>query len=132
VFNEVARVLRHGGRYVLQVANPFFVGLFETDWDGGDALRSPGYPVHLPYVNGAEIPDQVWNFADGEEKMVRTPGPRTFRHTLSGVLNPLAELGFHLAYILEEPSQDFSAPPGSWDHFTNTVVPWFTLWLEYR
>jgi SAM-dependent methyltransferase len=125
VFRQVARVLKPGGRYLLQLANPWFVGLFETDWDG------KGYPVRLPYENGAEISDQVWNFADGAGNAVRTPGPRTFRHTLSGVLNPLAQLGFTLTYILEEPSGDTGAEPGSWEHFTNTVVPWFTLWFDY-
>ena len=125
VFTEVARVLKPGGRYVLQVANPFFIGLFETDWDGN------GYPVSLPYVNGAEILGQVWEFEDGEGRSQRMPGPRTFRHTLSGVINPLVDLGFNLLAVLEEPSQDFDAPPGSWDHFTNTVVPWFTLWFAF-
>jgi SAM-dependent methyltransferase len=125
VFDGAARLLRRGGRYVLQLANPWFVGLFETDWDGR------GYPVALPYENGAEIPDQVWDFADGQGEMVRLPGPRTFRHTLSGVLNPLAQRGFVLEHILEEPSGAMEAEPGTWEHFTNTVVPWFTLWFRY-
>lgn len=124
VFSEVKRVLRKGGRYVLQVANPFVIGLFETDWDG------KGYPVNLPYVNGAEILDPVWEFTDEQGALVRTSGPRTFRYTLSGVLNPLAGLGFVFEHILEEPSGDLSALPGTWDHFTNVAVPWFTLWFS--
>lgn len=124
VFAGVARVLKPGGVYVLQLANPFTLGLFETDWDG------KGYPLRLPYENGAEITGTVWEFADEQEVIIRMEGPRTFRHTLAGVLNPLAELGFHLAHVVEETSRDQSAAPGTWDHFTNTAVPWFTLWFS--
>ena len=121
VFREVARVLKSGGRYVLQLANPFTLGLFETDWDG------QGYPVHLAYQNGVEIPNLQWQFDDQQGNIVHTPGPLTFRHTLSGVFNTLAGLGFHLTQILEEVSGDSEAQPGTWEHYTNTIPPWFTL-----
>lgn len=125
VFREVARVLKPGGSYVLQLANPFTLGLFETDWDG------KGYPVHLAYENGTEIPDPVWEFQDEQGNNVRTNGPRTFRHTLSGVFNALAGMGFHLEKMVEEVSGDREAQPGTWEHYTNTIPPWFTLLFVY-
>jgi SAM-dependent methyltransferase len=125
VFRQVSRVIKPGGSYVLQLANPFTLGLFETDWDG------KGYPIHLSYENSAEIPNPVWEFDDGQGNNIRTDGPRTFRHTLSGVFNALAGLGFRLERMVEEVSGDRDAAPGSWEHYTNTIPPWFTILFVY-
>jgi len=49
VFDEVARVLRPGGKYRVSYSNPYYQGVLETDWTGG------GYPIRLPCVDGAEV-----------------------------------------------------------------------------
>ncbi len=56
VFQQVACVLRAGGIYYFNCANPFFIGLSERDWKG------EGYMLKYPYLDGAEITyeDQEW------------------------------------------------------------------------
>ena len=49
VFQGVARVLRPGGFYDFNCANPFVAGLTADAWDG------TGYALTRPYVEGAEI-----------------------------------------------------------------------------
>lgn len=126
VFAGVARVLSPGGIYVLELGNPFTLGLFEQDWDGR------GYPLHLAYLNGAEIPGPTWTFEDERGMEIKMPGPRTFRHTLSGVLNPLREHGLRLEWIAEEAGseEDLAAGPATWDHYKSIAPPWMTLWFR--
>jgi SAM-dependent methyltransferase len=126
VFQEVARVLKTGGSYLLQLHNPYFVGLVENDWNGS------GYELRLPYVNGAEMKEPLWEFEDEHGQLVRLRGPRTFRHTLSTVMNELIRLGFILLDLQEEVNADEAAVPGSWDHFTRIAPPWLTIELIFR
>jgi ubiquinone/menaquinone biosynthesis C-methylase UbiE len=121
VFGEVARVIRRGGTYCVQVANPYIAGVGESDFDGD------GYVVKLPYVQGAliETTDAAW-VAGG-----RAIEPaREYRQTLEAVLNGLVASGFRITHLDEgeHTDPDPNAPPGSWDHFNAIVPPWLTFW----
>lgn len=129
VFNEVARVLRHGGLYHLEIANPFITGLGEEDWDGR------GYPLRQPYIDGEELifDDPHWDVeaADGTQR--RIVGPREFRHTFSSVVNTLTRLGFVILSAWECPTDgDPSAIPGTWEHFIAIAPPWLGFWMTLR
>jgi ubiquinone/menaquinone biosynthesis C-methylase UbiE len=121
VFRQVARVIRPAGTYHVDVANPYFVGIGERDFDG------EGYVVKLPYVQGAlvETTDAAW-VAGG-----RAIGPaREYRQTLEAVINGLVEDGFRITHLDEgiNTDPDPQARPGSWDHFNAIVPPWLSFW----
>jgi SAM-dependent methyltransferase len=126
VFRHVARVMRGGGLYYLQCANPFYSGLGEADWNG------EGYNLKHPYQDGAEITyvDAAWVHAGAEQ----IPGPREYRHTLSTVVNGLVEHGFVIQHLSEwrDLHPDPNATPGTWQHFTAIAPPWLALWMVYR
>lgn len=126
VFAEVARVLRPGGFYHLQIHNPFVIGMAEEEWDG------KGYPLYRFYENGVEVEEPVWTFTDENGQAVALAGPREFRHTLSSVINRLAGLGFTLRGLWEEVSSAEEPIPGSWDHLTRVAPPWLTMWFAYQ
>jgi ubiquinone/menaquinone biosynthesis C-methylase UbiE len=121
VFREVARVIRVGGTYCVDVATPYFVGVGERDFDG------EGYVVKLPYVQGAllETPDAAW-VAGGSA----IEPAREYRQTLETVINGLVESGFRITHLDEglHTDPDPHATPGSWDHFNAIVPPWLTFW----
>jgi SAM-dependent methyltransferase len=121
VFRQVARVIRTGGTYCVDVANPYFVGVGERDFDG------EGYVVKLPYLQGVllDAPDPAW-VAGGQ---VIEPG-REYRQTLETVINGLVESGFRITHLDEglHTDPDLHATPGSWDHFNAIVPPWLTFW----
>ncbi|HEV2250484.1 MAG TPA: class I SAM-dependent methyltransferase [Candidatus Limnocylindria bacterium] len=121
VFREVARVIRPGGLYHVQLANPYFVGVDERDFDG------EGYVVKQPYLQGAlvETPTAAW-VADGRP----VPPAREFRQTLETVINGLVESGFRITHLDEgaDTRPDPRATPGSWDHFNAVVPPWLSFW----
>jgi 2-polyprenyl-3-methyl-5-hydroxy-6-metoxy-1,4-benzoquinol methylase len=129
VFAQVARVLRPGGAYYVMCANPAFAGLTAQDWDGN------GYPLRHPYADGwrIEYADEPWVFR-GESPAETVGGPVEYRHTLSALLNGLLAAGFLLRWLTEENlgEPDFSAPPGSTEHFTAVAPPWLKLWTVYR
>ena len=121
VFREVARILRPGGLYCVDVATPYVLGVGERDFDG------EGYVVKLPYLQGAllETPDAAW-VAGG-----RTIEPsREYRQTLATVINGLVESGFRITHLDEglHTDPDPHATPGSWDHFNAIVPPWLSFW----
>jgi SAM-dependent methyltransferase len=125
VFWEAARVLRAGGTYRLEFANPFIDGLNEEDWDGR------GYPLRRTYITGAELvdADPNWDIFKEDGSVQRIVGPREFRHTLSSVLNELIGLGFCLLGISEGPiGGDPRANAGTWQHFITVAPPWLSIW----
>jgi SAM-dependent methyltransferase len=128
VFAQVARVLRPGGLYRLECANPFVAGSVDGSWNG------EGYVLKQPYVDGElAIDDPDWTFADEAGVHHRVQGPREFRHTLSTLLNGLVEQGFVLLGAWEGPPVgDVNAEPGSWEHFVAIAPPWLTFWTAYR
>lgn len=128
VFDEVTRVLKPGGLYRTQWANPFFVDLDERNWTG------KGYLVRHVYRDGAEVlfdnPDWTWEEEDGTQRSV--VGPREWRHALGAVLRGLARRGFVLLGLWEEPEGDPNAEPGTWEHMLAVAPPWLTVWAIHR
>ncbi|HLL14949.1 MAG TPA: class I SAM-dependent methyltransferase [Pyrinomonadaceae bacterium] len=129
VFQQVARVLRVGGVYYFNCANPFFVGLSERDWNG------EGYTLKHPYVEGAEITyeDQDWVYDRGRAS--EPIGlPREYRHTLSALIGGLIEQGFLILHVSDytDFSPDSKAEPGTWDHFISVAPPWLSFWASCR
>jgi ubiquinone/menaquinone biosynthesis C-methylase UbiE len=121
VFRQVARVIRTGGTYCVDVANPYFVGVGARDFDGD------GYVVRLPYLQGTRVDthDAAW-VAGGA---VIEPA-REYRQTLATVINGLVASGFRIAHLDEgaHTDPDPKARPGTWDHFNAIVPPWLTFW----
>lgn len=128
VFDEVKRVLKPGGLYRTQWANPFFADMDERSWTG------TGYLVHQIYRDGEEVqfsePNWTWQEEDGTQREV--PGPREWRHGLGAVLRGLSQRGFVLLGLWEGPEGDPNAEPGAWDHMLAVAPPWLTLWTVYR
>ena len=129
VFRQVARVLRPGGQYWFNCANPFLAGLTARDWDG------TGYPLNRPYVDGAAITydDEPWVFR-GELPHEAIAGPIEYRHTLSTLINGLAENGLVVTRLAEETlgMPDASAAPGTSEHFTAVAPPWLRFWATLQ
>ncbi len=125
VFSEVARVLRPGGIYCTHFHNPFTFGVDEHEW------TEKGYPIRLAYLPGTEHPDPSWDFESADGSICQMTGPREFRHTLSEILNGLAQRGFVLQGFWEESSPLPLAAPGSWEHYLAVCVPYFNLWMRY-
>ncbi len=123
VYREVARVLRPGGLYRLECTNPFIHGTWEKSWDGN------GYPLHYPYLDGAEVVDQdpYWDVDDGAGNVRRVIGPHEFRHALSTLVNGLIACGFVLLGLWEDAKGDPDAAPGTWRHFKTVAPPWLSF-----
>ena len=125
VFAEVARVLRPGGTYAFQAANPFAVGMGTRSWNGH------AYEVRGFYEQGAEVvsEDESWVLRDAAERSRIRP-PREYRHLLGTLLNGVLDLGFVLLRVEEERGhgQAGDPTPGGWDHFVATMPPWLFFW----
>jgi len=125
----VARVLRPGGAYYFNCANPFTLGLQAADWDGW------GYPLRYPYVEGGAITSQdaPWIFR-GEAQAEPIAGPREYRHALSTLINGLIAAGFTLTRLDEEHlgTPDPHAEPGTTEHFTAVAPPWLRFWARLQ
>ena len=123
VIDEVTRVLRPGGTYVMMTANPFAAGIGTEDWNG------EGYVLRRPYVDGTVYGyrDESW-VADAGAPI---PQPREHLHRLSTLVRLLADAGFTLLWVDEESGHGDGAP-GSWDHLRSVVPPWLTFWSVLR
>ena len=131
VIREAARVLRPKGCFNMGWVNPYFIDVYDK-YDKAyqeGRLHWEGYAITEPYVEGAEIEST-------DEAESCTLGGRTFRHTLSTIVNlvvssKLRLLGFwehHTAYDFEELDPD--PDPGSWTHYIS-LVPWIvSLWAQ--
>lgn len=122
VFAGVARVLKPGGIYFVQFANPFVHAMDEADWDG------TGYRLKGLYRDGEDLsalyPD--WDVDQPDGTSVKVPSPHEFRHALSTVLNTLVSNGFVLLGLWEWMKPDENPEPGSWAHYTQAAPPWFS------
>ena len=100
VYGEVARVLRPGGLYRADAADPLSQFINEASWDG------KGYRISVPFT---------------VKKMKRAKDKNVFefRHYLSEAFNGLIECGFIIEHV-EEASADLyqngKPKPGSWLH----------------
>ncbi|HJU60715.1 MAG TPA: class I SAM-dependent methyltransferase [Candidatus Binatia bacterium] len=129
VFQQVARVLRRGGLYHFMCANPFILGMQESDWNG------EGYTIKHRYLNGDEITckDQEWVY-NRSKSGAAIPPPREFRHTLSALISGLVDEGFIIQHVSDYSNfnPDPNAEPGTWDHFVSIAPPWLSFWASYR
>ena len=125
VFREVRRVLRPGGIYFVQFANPFVQAIDEDAWDGR------AYPLSDSYVDGEDLAERFphWDVDQPDRSKVKLASPHEFRHTLSTVLNTLAKEGFIFLGLWEWIRSDENPSPGSWAHFTQVAPPYLsTFW----
>ena len=122
VFAQVAQVIKPGGLYRFMCANPFVAGMTERD------LHEDGYVLRRPYVQGERIvyEDQPWVYDQSQAKI---DPPQEFRQTLSSLIAGLRSNGFNIEKLHEDMaySVDIDAEPGTWEHFTAIVPPWFTI-----
>jgi SAM-dependent methyltransferase len=127
VFHGVARVLRPGGIYRLDIANPFSGDTWEEMW------TEKGYAIKKPYMDRSELVeiDPHWDVTGFDGLQRKVLGPREFQHALGPVLTMLAGLGFCLKGMWERPvSSDANAQPGTWEHFISVLPPW--LWMMFE
>lgn len=128
VFREVRHIMKVGGIYTFQCANPFFSGLTEKDWNG------EGYTLKHPYVANAEIQYEDSDWVYDQSQQPRIQPPKEYRHTLSGLVRGLVGNGFVINHISDSTDfyPDSNAKPGSWEHFLSIVPPWLTFWITYQ
>ena len=125
VFSGVRRVLKPGGIYFLQFANPFAISIDEEKWDG------KAYPLDSPYLEGEDMSSRFpnWDVEQPDGTRLNCASPHEFRHTLGKVLNCMAGNGFILLGLWEWMKKEDNPQPGSWAHYTQFIPPWFsTFW----
>ena len=139
VFDEVTRVLRPGGKYALDCHNPFvhgswIDGCWGSKWRKEDLWRGHGYPIRLPYVEGAKITtcDPYWHFMDADGNEKRVSSPQEFRHLLSTIMNGLIQRGLMIVGFFDEQDGSPEAEVGSWDHYVSFAPPWLTIWAQKK
>ena len=126
VLQEVARVMRPGGLYYFQYANPFLSSVDEADWTG------EGYLLKRPYVDGAELIFDDPDWTVGEQ---RVSAPREFNHALSTIMNTLIGQGFIIRGLWEDREgmkSDITAEPGSWEHFLAIAPQYLIIVATYE
>jgi len=128
VFRAVARVLRPGGRYQLQWANPFTQSVDDQAWDGET------YLLHHPYLDGFEtsIYYPTWDIEEEDGRWRQIASPREFRHILSTVINGLVAHGFVITRLKEAVSNESKPKPGTWEHYKSVAPPYLTIWSIWR
>ncbi len=125
VFDGVRRVLRPGGLYRLEFANPFVMSIDDREW------TETGYPLRRPYGDGEiTFATPEWDVHDEAGNYQAVAGPREFVHALSTVLNGLSTRGFHLLGLWEFMEPDEDPDPGTWAHYTQIAPPWFSAWFR--
>ena len=125
VFSGVRRVLKPGGIYFLQFANPFAISIDEEKWDG------KAYPLDSPYLEGEDMSSRFpnWDVEQPDGTRLNCASPHEFRHTLGKVLNCMAGNGFILLGLWEWMKKEDDPQPGSWAHYTQVIPPLFsTFW----
>jgi 2-polyprenyl-3-methyl-5-hydroxy-6-metoxy-1,4-benzoquinol methylase len=128
VFEQVARVLRAGGIYHFNCANPFVMGTEQSAWNG------EGYVLKKPYTDKAQIiyEDQSWVYARDEHGSIAKP--IEYRHNLSTLFNGLTANKFVVFHVSDncDMSPDENSEAGSWDHFVAFAPPWLSIWASSR
>jgi SAM-dependent methyltransferase len=121
VNQEVSRVLKTGGIYFMQFANPFVQSVNDEAWDG------KAYPLNRPYIDGEDIIQYFphWDLVQPDGTLAKLDSPHEFRHSLSTVLNTMAANGFIFLHLQEWMKPDEEPEVGSWAHFTQVAPPWF-------
>jgi SAM-dependent methyltransferase len=125
VIAEVRRVLKPGGIYFLQFANPFSIGIDEEKWDG------KAYPLASLYIDGEDLSGRFpdWDVRQLDGSSVKQLSPHEYRHNLGTVLNCLAGNQYILLGLWERKEKEDEPLPGSWEHYAKVIPPWFsTFW----
>ena len=126
VYRGVARILRPGGIYYMQFANPFVHSVDDEAWDG------QAYPLQRPYIDGEDITAYFphWDVSKEDGSTEKVDSPHEYRHNLSTVLNTMAKNGFVFLHLQEYILNDENPESGSWPHFTQVAPPWFdSFWM---
>lgn len=127
VLRQVGRIIRPGGFYHVQFANPF--------WSmDADAWLPQGYPVKQPYISGQQLlfSSATWKFEDEQGNQHRIEGPHEFLHTYGQIVNTLAQTGFIILGLREGPEGNPQAAPGTWDHLVTVIPPFNALAAVYQ
>jgi hypothetical protein len=104
VYEGVARVLRTGGTYRVDFANPATEFMELESWDG------EGYRITVPYA------ETTWV----EHPSNGGPDCIQFRHHMGSIFNGLLGVGLAIQHVQDSPEyfgQDVDAVPGSWEHW---------------
>jgi SAM-dependent methyltransferase len=104
IYVGVARILRPGGVYRVDFANPATEFMDLTAWDG------EGYRITVPYAETVMIEHP----SDGGPDSIQ------FRHHMGSIFNGLLAVGLSIEQVQDSPQyfrQTVEAPPGSWDHW---------------
>lgn len=129
VFAQVARVLKPGGDYMVQFSNPHRFSIREEIWQSDTG----GYPLTMPYQDGeVTFGDDHWDVETTSGDKQRILGPREFSHTWSRMVNGLAGHGFVIRRLEEWMRREPNAVVGSWEHYTQVMPPYITVWSVYR
>lgn len=122
IIAEVRRILIPGGIYFLQFANPFAIGIDEEKWDG------EAYPLNNLYIDGEDLSEIFpnWDVKQLDGSTIKRLSPHEYRHNLGTVLNCMAGNGFNLLGLWERKEMAEDPQPGSWEHFTKVIPPWFS------
>lgn len=128
VHREVARVIRPGGLYRLDCANPF------TQTIDSEQFTGEGWVLKHAYVNGRFMGDLYPHWTVEDENGVYQPidAPHEYVHTLGAMVTSLAEHGFVLLHLSEWFSQNDDGEVGGWYHFTRVAPPYLQIWTCYR
>ncbi len=128
VIREVQRVLKPGGMYFLQFANPFAIGIDEAKWDG------QAYPLAGLYLDGEDLSGKFpeWDVKQPDGALVKCSSPHEYRHTLGTVLNGMAGNGFILLGLWEWMKQEDGSQPGSWAHYTQVMPPYLSSFWRLK
>ena len=123
VFSQVADVLCNGGLYRFAAANPFTMGVKQSDW------KANGYTLSEPYAEGAIISydDQDWVY--DRDATAKIANPIEYRHLLSTLINGVIDAGFSIRHVSDNTDMhpDPQAEPASWDHFVAFGPPWLSF-----
>jgi len=125
VLEGVRQVLKPGGIYFLQFANPFIHSVDEEAWDG------KAYPLKDLYLEGEDLSLRFthWDVEQPDGTQAKLTSPHEYRHTLGTLLNTLVSKGFILLGLWEWMRKDENPEPGSWAHFTQVAPPYIsTFW----
>lgn len=128
VIQGVARVLRPGGLYRVEWANPFTQTVDEDNYTG------EGWILKHTYEDGRFLGDLFpnWTVEDGQGGWIEIPSPREYVHTLSRMVNTLASNGFVILHLQEWMSDHPDRGPGSWHHWTHVAPPYLRVWTRLR
>jgi len=128
VFREAARVLKPGGIYFVQFANPFVHSVDEEAWDG------EAYPLKYRYLDGEDLTERFphWDVEQPDGSTIQLDSPHEFCHALSTVLNTLVGQGFIFLGLWEWMRSDENPEAGSWAHFTQVAPPWFSSFWRLK